>query len=186
MYFLALCALAACQKAPTQDDLVRKNAETLLLEKMNDPASYEFVKLELRDSLLIQQHVDFRRGNAERDLQRTTENLERQRNYQQTVPSIYDAGKVQSLEKEMAKDAARLAAITALAESLGDRMNEVESYIYLMSFRANNAMGAKILNDYLIQVSAEEGFPVIHVGEKPDDLIFRPEGFPGYEKLIGR
>jgi hypothetical protein len=86
----------------------------------------------------------------------------------------------------MAKDAARLAAITALAESLGDRLNEVESYIYLMSFRANNAMGAKILNDYLIHVSAEEGFPVIHIGEKPEDLIFRPEGFPGYEKLIGR
>jgi len=186
MYFLALCALAGCQKAPTQDDLVRKNAETLLLEKMNDPASYEFVKLELRDSLLIQQHVDFRRGSAELQVKYAAEELERMQGYQDRFPRLYDEDKEAQISEELARKEAFLASINALAESLGDRVNEVESYIYLMSFRANNAMGAKILNDYVIQVSAEEGFPVIHVGEKPEDYIFRPEGFPGYEKLIGR
>jgi len=186
MYLLALCALAACQKAPTQDDLVRKNAEALLLEKMNDPSSYEFVKLELRDSILIKDHVDFRRGTAELQVKYANEELEREQSYKERLPSMYDDAKVASAMVEQAEKQAFLAAINDLAESLGNRMNEVESYIYLMSFRANNAMGAKILNDYLIQVSAEEGFPVIHIGEKPEDLIFRPEGFPGYEKLIGR
>lgn len=181
MSIIALAA-AACEKTLSQDELVRKNAEAYFLEKMNDPASYEFVKLELLDSFLISDHVSFRRDGFMINLKFDKERLARQLSYETELPSIYDPAEVEKLQSEIAKEEKIIAAIDAIAAGLDT--TAVESYIYLFSFRANNAMGAKILNEYFLQVDVAPGFGVFHAGDELKDITFRPTALPGYLELI--
>src|SRR5690554_6126709 len=152
--FFALIAigLTSCsEKQPTQDDIVKKNAETYVKEKMNDPASYEFVKLELMDSVTFSDNIEYRKDYFSRNMEYDQSSLERQERYKTEIPSMYDEKDVEELKAKIEKNERILSKIDSLATLLGDRKNEVASYTYIFSFRGNNALGAKILNEYIVQ-----------------------------------
>jgi hypothetical protein len=183
--FLAICCLmmlAACATTPTTEELVRQNAEAYFLEKMNDPASYEFVKLELRDSFLISDHVSWRRDGFLISLKSDRQALERQLRYESELPSLYEPEKVEKLQANIARMEAVVAGIDSIAAGIDT--TAVESYLYTFSFRANNAMGAKILNEYILQVGVAPNYEVFHAGESVTDVVFRPTALPGYLELI--
>ena len=57
--FIAIGLTSCSEKKTTQDDIVKKNAELYVKEKMNDPSSYEFVKLERMDSITFSDNIEF-------------------------------------------------------------------------------------------------------------------------------
>ena len=49
------------EATPSQHDIVEANAEAYLQDKLDDPSSYEFVSLELMDSVLYKDNIEYRR-----------------------------------------------------------------------------------------------------------------------------
>jgi hypothetical protein len=74
--------------------------------------------------------------------------------------------------------------IDLLADQLGEKANDVASYTYLYSFRGNNKLGAKVLNEYILQTNPAPDFKVLKLAENRDDMILNPNDFPGYREMI--
>ena len=185
--FLALIAigLTSCsEKQPTQDDIVKNNAETYVKEKMNDPTSYEFVKLELMDSVTFSDNIEYRKDYFSRNMEYDRSSLERQEGYKTEIPSMYDKKDVEELKGKIEKNERILSKIDSLATLLGDRKNEVASYTYIFSFRGNNALGAKILNEYVVQTDPAPDFKIINMTDDKDKIFLNPNEFPGYREMI--
>jgi hypothetical protein len=185
--FFALIAigLTSCsEKQPTQDDIVKNNAETYVKEKMNDPSSYEFVKLELMDSVTFNDNIEYRKDFFSRNMEYDRSSLERQEGYKTELPSMYDEKEVEELKAKIEKNERILSKIDSLATLLGDRKNEVASYTYIFSFRGNNALGAKILNEYVVQTDPAPDFKIINMTDDKDKIFLNPNDFPGYRKMI--
>ncbi len=185
--FFALIAigLTSCsEKQPTQDDIVKNNAETYVKQKMNDPSSYEFVKLELMDSVTFSDNIEYRKDYFSRNMEYDRSSLERQEGYKTELPSMYDEKDVEELKAKIEKNERILSKIDSLATLLGDRKNEVASYTYTFSFRGNNALGAKILNEYVVQTDPAPDFKIINMTDDKDKIFLNPNDFPGYREMI--
>lgn len=182
--FFALIAigLTSCsEKQPTQDDIVKKNAETYVKEKMNDPASYEFVKLELIDSVTFSNNIEYSKDFYSKIIDSDRRLLEMEERYK---TSIYGEKSEEYLKAEIEKNERILSKIDSLATLLGDRKNEVASYTYIFSFRGNNALGAKILNEYVVQTDPAPDFKIINMTDDKDKIFLNPNDFPGYREMI--
>lgn len=187
LVFFALIAigLTSCsEKQPTQDDIVKNNAETYVKEKMNDPSSYEFVKLELMDSVTFSDNIEYRKDYFSRNMEYDRSSLERQEGYKTELPSMYDEKDVEELKTKIEKNERIISKIDSLATLLGDRKNEVASYTYIFSFRGNNALGAKILNEYVVQTDPAPDFKIINMTDDKDKILLNPNDFPGYREMI--
>lgn len=185
IFALIVIGLTSCtQKQPTQDDIVKKNTETYVKEKMNDPASYEFVKLELMDSVTFSDNIEYRKDYFSRNMEYDRSSLERQEGYKTEIPSMYDEKDVEELKAKIEKNERILSKIDSLATLLGDRKNEVASYTYIFSFRGNNALGAKILNEYVVQTDPAPDFKIINMTDDKDKIFLNPNDFPGYREMI--
>ncbi len=182
--FIALGLTSCSEKLPTQDDIVKKNAEEYVKEKMNDPSSYEFVKLELIDSVLFSDNIEYRKDYFSRNMEYDRSSLERQESYKTEFPSMYDEKDVDDLKAKIEKNERILAKIDSLANQLGERKNEVASYTYIFSFRGNNALGAKILNEYVVQTDPSPDFKIINMTDDKDKIYLNPNDFPGYREMI--
>ena len=182
--FIALRLTSCSEKLPTQDDIVKKNAEEYVKEKMNDPSSYEFVKLELIDSVLFSDNIEYRKDYFSRNMEYDRSSLERQESYKTEFPSMYDEKDVDDLKAKIEKNERILAKIDSLANQLGERKNEVASYTYIFSFRGNNALGAKILNEYVVQTDPSPDFKIINMTDDKDKIYLNPNDFPGYREMI--
>ena len=182
--FIAIGLTSCAEKQPTKDDIVKKNAETYVKEKMNDPSSYEFVKLELTDSITFNNNIDYRKDYFGRNMEYDLSSLERQEEYKTEIPSMYDEKEVETLKAEIEKNERVLYKIDSLATLLADRRNEVASYTYIFSFRGNNALGAKILNEYFVQTDPAPDFKIINMTDDKDKIFFNPNDFPGYREMI--
>lgn len=147
-FLIILMGITSCaEKQATQDEIVRKNAEEYLQPKLNDPSSYEFVKIELLDSVLYSDNVNYRREKFQKEFEKDKENLERQERQKTETSSIYSEEEVAELNEKMKKNEKILYEINSLETKLGDRKSSVASYTYVFNFRGNNALGAKVLNE---------------------------------------
>jgi hypothetical protein len=182
--FIAIGLTSCAEKQPTQDDIVKKNAETYVKEKMNDPSSYEFVKLELMDSITFNENIEYRKDYFSRNMEYDQSSLERQEGYKTEIPSMYNENDVEELKAKIEKNERVLNKIDSLATILGDRKNEVASYTYIFSFRGNNALGAKILNEYVVQTDPTPDFKIINMTDDKDKIFLNPNDFPGYREMI--
>lgn len=177
--------LSSCaDKQPTRDEIIKKNAEEYVISKMNDPESYEFVKIELIDSVLFIDNIKYRKDYFTRDIDYDRSSLERQEGYKTDLPSIYNENEVQDLIAKIEKNKKILFKIDSLETELGERKNEVASYTYIISFRGNNAFGAKILNEYIIQTDPLPNCKVINMTDDKDKIYLNPNDFPGYREMI--
>jgi hypothetical protein len=185
VFFLTLIGFTSCsEKQPTQDEIVKKNAEEYLKPKLNDPNSYEFVKLELIDSILYSDNIKYRKENFQKDIEYNKENLERQERYKTEIPSMYKEEEVAELNDKIAKNDKILTAIDSLETALGSKKNDVASYTYIFSFRGNNALGAKILNEYIVQTDPKPELTINNMTDDKDKVFLNPNDFPGYRKMI--
>lgn len=185
MLIILTIGLFSCgEKKPTRDELVRIKAEEYVKSKMNDPATYEFVKLELKDSVLYSANIDYRKEYFNRNMGYDKESLERLKGYKNEIPSMYSKEKEDELNDKIRKNEEILTAIDSLANELGSRKNEVASYTYLFSFRGNNALGAKILNEYVLQTNPAPDYEVINMTDDAKKIFLNPNDFPGYKEMI--
>lgn len=183
--FLTLIGFTSCtEKQPTRDEIVKKNTEEYLKPKLNDPDSYEFVKLELIDSILYSDNIKYRKEYFQKDLENDKEDLERQERYKTEIPSMYKEEDVTELNEKIAKNEKILSAIDSLETELGPKKDEVASYTYIFSFRGNNALGAKILNEYVVQTDPEPNYKIINMTDDKDKVFLNPNDFPGYREMI--
>lgn len=183
--FLTLIGFTSCtEKQPTQDEIVKKNAEEYLKPKLNDPNSYEFVKLELIDSVLYSDNIKYRKERFQKDIEYDKDNLERQERYKTEIPSMYKEEEVTELNEKIAKNEKILSAIDSLETELGSRKNDVASYTYIFSFRGNNALGAKILNEYIVQTDPKPELTIKNMTDDKDKVFLNPNDFPGYREMI--
>jgi hypothetical protein len=182
--FIAIGLTSCSEKQPTQVDIVKKNAETYVKEKMNDPSSYEFVKLELMDSITFNENIEYRKDYFSGNMDYDQSSLERQEGYKTEIPSMYNEKDIEELKAKIEKNERILSKIDSLATLLGDRKNEVASYTYIFSFRGNNALGAKILNEYVVQTDPAPDFKIINMTDDKDKIFLNPNDFPGYREMI--
>jgi hypothetical protein len=185
VFALVLYGLTSCtEKEPTQEEIVRINAEGYLKPKMNDPESYEYLKIELVDSVLYSDNIEYRKDNFKRNLELYQNSLERLESYKTDIPSMYDEQKVQDLNDKIENSKRILSKIDSLEILLGDRKKEVASYTYIFSFRGNNALGAKTLNEYVLQTGQAPDFKIINMTKDKDKIYFNPNEFPSYKEMI--
>ncbi len=182
--FIAIGLTSCAKKQPTQDDILKKNAETYVKEKMNDPSSYEFVKLELMDSITFNENIEYRKNYFSGNMEYDQSLLERQEGHKTEIPSIYNEKDIEELKAKIEKNERILSKIDSLTTLLGDRKNEVASYTYIFSFRGNNALGAKILNEYVVQTDPAPDFKIINMTDDKDKIFLNPNDFPGYREMI--
>ncbi|WP_072765551.1 hypothetical protein [Arenibacter nanhaiticus] len=178
--------LTSCEshKAPTQQDIVRKNIEEHIKPKMNDPESYEFAELILADSVLYKDNIEYRKEYFERNLGYDQENLERQEKYKKEIPSIFNPEEVEELNSKIETNKKILSEIDRLESELGESVHEVASYTYIFRFRAVNGLGAKMLNEYLVQTNPAPDLGIINIAEDRNELLLNPNDFPGYKAMI--
>jgi hypothetical protein len=181
---VSICLFSCTEKVPTRNEIIQKNAEDYLKSKMNDPKSYEFVKIELVDSVLYSDNIKYRQENFKLDMEYDLSSLERVEGYKTEIPSLYDEKEVQELKDKIEKNRRILSKIDSLAVKLGNKKNEVASYTYIFSFRGNNALGAKILNEYVVQTKPAPDFKIINMTDEKDKIYLNPNDFPGYRDMI--
>ena len=188
LYFMLLAPilyLSSCsEKVPTQDDLVKANTEEYLKPKLNDPDSYEFARIELIDSVLYSDNIEWRINNFQRQLDDDKEYLKK-------WSSKLSTYKLESIEKivdltniSIEKNEKILNAIDSIKTSLGSKINDIASYTYLFSYRSNNALGVKVLKEYIIQTEPKPTLNVINMTDDKSKVYNTPNSFPGYEEMI--
>jgi hypothetical protein len=185
LFALMTLGLTSCsEKKPNRDEIVIKNAEEYLKAKMNDPKSYEFVKLALIDSVLYSDNIQYRKEAFSKYLEDDKDEIKRKEGYKIDLPSMYDEKEIEELKAKIAKNEKILMKIDSLETKLGNKKNEVASYTYVFSFRGNNALGAKILNEYILQTNPSPDFKVINMTDDKDKVYLNPNDFPGYKEMI--
>jgi hypothetical protein len=181
---MAIWLTSCSEKKLNQDDIVKKNAEEYLKSKMNNPDSYEFVKLELIDSVLFSDNIKFRKNRFSELLETDQGNLHYKESLKTELPSLYDKQEIEDLKVSIEKNKRILVKIDSLEKQLGKRNNEVASYTYVFSFRGNNSLGVKVLNEYIIQTDSSPNFKIINVADEKKKIFLNPNDFPGYKEMI--
>ncbi|HPO48007.1 MAG TPA: hypothetical protein PLS09_04020 [Paludibacteraceae bacterium] len=187
---IVLCAivtigLTSCgKKQLTRDDIVKQNAEEYIKSKMNDPNSYEYVKLELIDSVLYSDNIEYRKDYFKHNIEYNQSSIEQQESYKTELPSLYDEQEIKDLNAEIEKSKRILSKIDSIEAQMGDKKNEVASFTYIFSFRGNNALGAKVMNEYIIQTTSAPDFKIINMTNDKNKVLLNPNGFPGYKEMI--
>jgi hypothetical protein len=174
----------SCSKKLSQEEIVRKNAEEYIKEKMNDPSSYEFVKLELIDTITFNDNIEYIKIDISSDIDINQSSIERNEEYKTSVPSLYNEKEVEELKSKIDRNKIILKKIDSLATLLGDRRQEIASYTYVLTFRGNNAMGVKILNEYVVQTGQAPEFEILNMTNEKDEILFTPNYFPGYLEMF--
>lgn len=175
----------SCKEKPlTQDEIVKQNAEEYAKFQMNDPESYEFVKLELMDSILYSDNIEYRRKYFQEILQFDEYDLDRLENYKKEIPILYDKKKVTKAKEKLSEDEEILKKIDSLETILGDRKTEVASYTYNYIFRGKNSLGAKVINQYILQTNPKPNYKIINMTDDKNKVLINPNDFPGYREMI--
>lgn len=161
-------AIFSCQSErskteKTQDKIVEQFKSTL-----NDPESFELVNFKLVDSVLYIDNIEYRKESY-------SENIKREKDYKEKGYSIFDSTSLNKNEQYLKR-------INAVQQDLGDKVNDVASYTYIIEARANNALGAKVKNNYFIQTDPE--YKIINIASNRGELYSTPNGFPGYEDKV--
>lgn len=182
---LITIGLTSCSENKiNQEDIVKNNTEEYLKSKLNDPKSYEFVKIQLIDSVLYSDNIQYRKETFNEYIQDAKDDIKRKEVYKIEIPSIYDENEIARLKADITKNEKILAKIDSLETKLGNKKNDVASYTYTFSFRGNNAMGAKVLNEYIVQTSPSPDFKIINMTDEKDKVYLNPNDFPGYIEMI--
>jgi FtsZ-binding cell division protein ZapB len=176
------------EKEKSQDEIVKQYAEEYIKPLLNDAESYEFVELKLTDSVLYKNNIESAKESFNHDIEFENKLLNMKDNeWAETQKALF--GKIDSTDivKSLMKIEnykSILLKIDSLEADLGDSKNNVASYTYTFSFRGNNKLGAKVLNQYYIQTDPNPSLKIINMTDNKDKLFLNPNGFKGYQEMI--
>ena len=163
----------SCNNEPAQNDVIRQNAEELIKKNMNDPESYEFVSIQIVDSTTYKDNIEHKKklyiGFLESEKKALDKSL--------------DKNDIESSRIEIQKDSLIIAGIDSIEKEMGNNVENVASYTYILKCRGNNKLGAKVLVDYYIQTKTAED-KIINITDSKNKLYFNPCDFPGFADLI--
>ena len=182
---LTLLFLASCSKdAPNKDKIVKDNFEEHLKPKLNDPDSYEFIEINLIDSVSYEDNIQSLKKSINQDLNYDKKSLKKQKGYKEDKPFLYNEDDVAELKNKIDKNKILLSKIDSISSDLGSKKNEIASYTYIFKFRGNNAMGAKVINQYAIQTGTAPDYKLINIAEETNEMLLTPNNFPGYDEIM--
>lgn len=190
-FSLIAFGLISCEseKILNRQDIVKANVEEYLKPKMNDPASYEYADLKLTDSVSYLDNINYRKEYFMQQIKNNMDLMAVIAPYEKEFPKIWDEskkGEIEKLKDEIEKSEKIISEITKLESELGDKVNDVASYTYLYSFRGTNKMGAKVLNEYILQTNPAPDYNVINLVEDRGKVVLNPNDFPGYKEMISK
>lgn len=186
LLLLSVFVLSSCSKQPSMDDIVKQNVEAYLKPNLNDPESYEFLELKLIDSVLFKNNIQYRKKMfQDQVIDDEKENI-RQMNYKDDAvfASMYDEERVNKNKNKINRNKTILAKIDSIERQMGDQVNEVASYTYKFRIRANNKMGAKVINEYYLQTKPAPSYEVLNLASDAGKMYSAPNGFPGYDEIL--
>lgn len=162
-----IVALCSCGSTGNSNEKkVREVVEAKLKAEMNDWSSYEFVSLEVVDTIKYIDNINFRKEYFKSNIDRNKEM------YEKTNNELYSTR----------KDSIILAGIDSIQNLMGDKVNEDAAYLYDYKFRGKNKLGAVVLDEYLIYISPD--WEVIQMTKDRKNLYNNPGEFPGYVNLV--
>ena len=85
-------------------------------------------------------------------------------------------------EQEIERYERILKDLDSLKNNLGADLDEETAYRYQLTFRANNAMGALVLQEYLVQTDTD--LNVLHFAESEGQLLATPNMLPEYHEIM--
>lgn len=183
-----LIALSFMYCAKSEKDIVRKNVESVVINKLNDPKSYEFVEIQLIDSFSNRDAIDYRIEQAESWLdykKSRIDDLEKYKN-DKGLSSLFKQDEYDKYLNEYSQDKAKIDELKELKKNKNDILDNIVSYTYSYSFRGNNALGAKILNTYYIQTDASEQRNIINIAENEKKIYLNPVDIEGYKEILNK
>lgn len=133
-----LIALSSCNKSTEgknkAEDIIKNNIELKLKETMNDPNSFEFVSMEITDTLSVRDRREFL--NDEK--------------YKNIIENPYTSSQMLFLVKE-------------LYTFLQKQTDEEKDAVYYIDYniRGKNSFGAKVLSNYSVTVLNDEAYTVL-------------------------
>lgn len=183
---LSLFFMHSCNKQPSMDDIVRQNVEAYLKPNLNDPQSYEFLELRLIDSVLYKDNIQFRKKMFQDLIADSEKEIESQIKYKddKVFASLYNEERVIENENKIIRNKTILMKIDSIEKQMGSQVNEVASYTYGYRIRANNKMGAKVINEYYLQTKPAPSYEVLNLASDSGKMYSAPNGFPGYEEIL--
>jgi DNA anti-recombination protein RmuC len=171
-------------KKEAQQQTVQENVEAYLMPKLNDLSSYEFVSLTLVDSVNYKNNILTEKEQQQYLLTIDQEKMEREAKLKEDGSSLYNPEREIKFGDSVQKMKALIAEMDSIEQTLGKKLEETASYTYKYSFRGNNALGAKVLNEYIVQTSPGPDFKILNVTGSSDKVLLSPNGFPGYKELL--
>lgn len=89
--------------------------------------------------------------------------------------------------KQFARDADGnadfLAALDSLELLYADDLSSIRATDWSFRFRGSNALGAKVLNEFIIQVGPEPDFQILKIADNPSARSLNPNDIPGWKEL---
>lgn len=170
----------------TQNEIVKKNIENQLMQSMHDTSSYEFVKIQLIDSILFIENINYRTEYFKNDISSIESNIKRIENYKTSLPALYNEKELKRESEKLNRNKIILSKIDSLKKIIASDTNKVASYTYLFGFRGKNKLGAKILSNYFVQTKTSPDFEIINMVKDKNKLYLNPNDFPGYRETINK
>lgn len=81
------------------------------------------------------------------------------------------------------KNSQKLKIAEQIASKLGDKSNDTAAFNYTFSFRGNNSFGAKVIQEYIVQVGPAPEFKLLNIAQEKGQMLVYPGGIPGDEEL---
>ena len=92
--------------------------------------------------------------------------------------------------KQFARDADGnaefLAALDSLEQLYADDLSSIRATDWSFRFRGSNALGAKVLNEFIIQVGPEPDFQILKIADNPSGRSLNPNDIPGWKEVAGK
>lgn len=176
--------LSETKKSLTREEVIRSNVEKILYTNLNDSTSYEFVSIEILDSVSYADNIEDRVKFFVKDLEDEKSKLDDQARYKSLKSYSYDPKSVEKIKQSIKRNEYVLAGIDSIKASLIGAQDSVASYSYLFKFRAANAFGAKVINSYIVQTDPQPSYGVINIAQNREKVYLTPNEFPGYRELV--
>lgn len=171
-------------KVPSQDEIVKINIEEFLKQRMDDPGSYEFVDLDLVDSVLYIDNINRKLKDYDSSIKREQDRLDTQLGYKKDYPFLYKEKEVNKLKASIDRENKYKIKVDSIKNVMGNDVDNVASYTYIFSMRGNNKMGAKVLVEYIVQTGNSPDYEVLNMVTEREKMFVTPNVFPGYEEIM--
>lgn len=189
--FLVTIFLTSCKSekeytfenpSESRDMIIQAKLEKTIKAKLQYPDSYEFVGLQLKDSISYMDNVIYYKNFHQKILDADRKNFEKQLTLQKQKSDQFNKQKFDEYQLAITKNEKILSEIDKLTANLGSKLNTTASYTYNYFFKSKNVSGKDASYTYIVQTDNTPEFKILKVAEK-DDMILLND-LPGYFSMV--